>query len=34
MTTPSAGASLETLEAAMMDRIRQLGLETDTDFVL
>jgi HPt (histidine-containing phosphotransfer) domain-containing protein len=34
MPTPSASENLETLEAAMLDRIRQLGLETDPDFVL
>jgi len=34
MATPSAGANLGTLETAMLDRIRQLGLETDPDFVL
>jgi HPt (histidine-containing phosphotransfer) domain-containing protein len=34
MATPSAGATPGTLEAAMMDRIRQLGLESDPDFVI
>lgn len=34
MEEASAGATFETLEAAMLDRIRQLGLESDPDFML
>jgi HPt (histidine-containing phosphotransfer) domain-containing protein len=34
MTTPPAGTNPGTLETAMMDRIRQLGIETEPDFVL
>ena len=33
MAKPSADANYEPLEAAMLDRIRQMGLETDPDFV-
>jgi HPt (histidine-containing phosphotransfer) domain-containing protein len=34
MATPTAGATPGTLEAAMLDRIRQLGLESDPDFII
>jgi HPt (histidine-containing phosphotransfer) domain-containing protein len=34
MATPSAGANLGTLEAAIMERLGQLGLEADPDFML
>lgn len=34
MIPPSAGANLGTLEAAIMDRLGQLGLEADPDFML
>ena len=34
MATPSEGTTPATLEAAILERIRQLGLENDPDFML